>query len=157
MEFNATFIVAFVSFIIFVFVMNSILYRPINDIVKKRKNIVDANYEEVNKNSEKCEQFLKTREEKLLLAKVDAKNLISEKTEEANNKKDIITQDAKSQAKNNIEEYNLYYKNATADAKAFLRGEVINLAQAISDKFLGENEKINADDFKELLDGITQG
>ena len=38
----------------------------------------------------------------------------------------------------NIDAYNLYYKNATAEAKDFLRKEVVNLAQAISDKFLGK-------------------
>ena len=157
MEFNATFIVAFVSFIVFTFVMNLILYKPINDIVQKRKNLVDANYNDADKNSEQKEEVLKVREDKLEQAAEKAKSIVAQKTEEVNNKKDEITLKAKTEAQKNIDAYNLYYKNATAEAKDFLRKEVVNLAQAISDKFLGENEKISEEENKELLDSITQG
>ena len=157
MEFNATFIVAFISFIVFTVIMNLILYKQITDIVQKRKELVDANYDEANKNSEKKESVLQEREEKLAKATDDAKALVAEKTAEVNSKKDEITSNAKAEAQKNIDAYNLYYKNATSEAKDFLRTEVITLAQAISDKFLGENEKINAEDNKDLLDGITQG
>ena len=36
MEFNATFIITAISFIIFVFLMNTILYRPLEKIVDER-------------------------------------------------------------------------------------------------------------------------
>lgn len=157
MEFNATFIVAFISFVVFTIIMNSILYNPINAIVQKRKNLVDANYEEANKNSEKKESVLQEREEKLAKATDDAKALVAEKTAEVNGKKDEMTSKAKAEAQKNIDAYNLYYKNATVEAKSFLRTEVINLAQAICDKFLGENEKINEEENKDLLDSIIQG
>ena len=39
MEFNATFLVSFVSFIVFVVLMNQILYRPLDKIVRERKSI----------------------------------------------------------------------------------------------------------------------
>ena len=155
MEFNATFIVAFISFIVFTVIMNIILYKPINGIVQKRKELVDANYHEADKNSEKVAAVLKDREDKLLKATDDAKNLVSEKIAEVNVQRDEITSKAKAEAKKHIDDYNLYYQNATVEAKNFLRCEVVQLAQAISDKFLGENEKIDADSHKELLDSIT--
>lgn len=157
MEFNGTFIVAFVSFVVFTVVMNLILYKPINSIVQKRKAIVDANYEEAEKNSVKKDEILHERDEKLSKATDEAKELVTSKTIEANNQKDEITLKAKKEAQKNIEAYNLYYKNATSEAKDFLKTEVVSLAQAISDKFLGEDEKINVDENKELLDSITQG
>ena len=156
MEFNATFIVAFISFIVFTFVMNIILYKPINDIVQKRKTLVDANYNEADENSIKKETVLQEREAKLTKATNDAKALVAEKTAEVNCKKDEITSKAKAEAQKNIEAYNLYYKNATAEAKSYLRTEVVSLAQAISDKFLGANEKIDEEENKELLDAITE-
>lgn len=157
MEFNGTFIVAFISFIVFTFVMNLILYKPINDIVQKRKNIVDKNYEDADKNSVKKDEVLQERENKLAKATEDAKALVAEKTAEVNGKKEEIKSKAKAEAKKNIDAYNIYYTNATADAKDFLRKEVVNLAQTISDKFLGESEKINEEENKDLLDRITQG
>ncbi len=157
MEFNGTFIVAFVSFVIFTFVMNLILYKPINDIVLKRKKLVDANYEEAEKNTVKKEEILHERDEKLLKATDEAKKIVADRTLEVNNQKDEITSNAGKEAQKNIDAYNLYYKNATSEAKEFLKTEVISLAQAISNKFLGESEQINADENKDLLDSITQG
>ncbi len=157
MEFNATFIAAFISFIVFTVVMNLILYKPINSIVQKRKELVDANYEEASKNAEKKDEVLQEREEKLLKAAEDSRALLAQKTADVNKRKDEMTSKAKAEAQKNIDAYNLYYTNATNEAKAFLRNEVVSLAQAISDKFLGENEKINEEENKDLLDSITQG
>jgi len=157
MEFNGTFIVAFISFIAFTFIMNIILYKPISDIVQKRKNIVDKNYEDANKNSIKKDEVLQEREDKLAKATEDAKAIVAEKTNEVNDKKEEITSKAKAEAQKNIDAYNVYYTNATADAKDFLRKEVVSLAQSISDKFLGESEKINEEENKDLLDSISQG
>ena len=57
MEFNATFLVAGISFIIFTLLMNEILYQPITDIVLKRKNYIDANLDEAKQNSEKAKNI----------------------------------------------------------------------------------------------------
>ena len=73
MEFNATFIVAFISFVIFIIIMNYILYKPINGIVEKRKNIIDENYSLAQKNSEKSKAILQDRLDKLDNARSRAK------------------------------------------------------------------------------------
>ena len=52
MEFNATFIFSFVSFLVFMWIMNIILYKPIADIVAQRKKYLDDNAEVANKNIE---------------------------------------------------------------------------------------------------------
>ena len=58
MEFNATFIAALVSFIVFIIIMNWILYKPISDIVEKRKKFIDENNNEAKNNSEKSKVIL---------------------------------------------------------------------------------------------------
>lgn len=153
MEFNATFIVAFISFIVFTFVMNFILYKPICDIVEKRKKTVDSNYEEANNNIDKKVAILLERDEKLSQAVVDAKSLVTLKTSESAKQRDLITQKANDEAAKNIEDYNQYYKNAEAQAKEFLHNETIKLAQLISDKILGERVDIDEDEFNELIRG----
>lgn len=156
MEFNATFIVAFISFIVFTVIMNLILYKPINDIVLKRKQLVDSNYNEANINSEKKEAILNEKQQKIQKANEDAKGIIAEKTSDANLKKDEMTFDAKKEAQKNIDAYNLYYKNATNEAAQFLKNEVVKLAQAISDKFLDSNETITEMPEDELFESVVQ-
>lgn len=157
MEFNATFIVAFFSFIVFTVLMNLILYKPISDIVMKRKDFVDSNYAEANRNSEKKVEILLDKREKLAQAGEDAKVIVAQKTAEANAQKDEIALNAKKEAQKNIDAYNLYYKNATKEAKEFLNAEIVNLAQAISDKFLDPEEKISQELTEELTESVTQG
>lgn len=157
MEFNATFIVAFFSFIIFTFVMNLILYKPINDVVEKRKKLVESNYDEADKNSKQKTEVLRKRDEKMANAANEARQLIEQKTSEANDKKKEITAKAKDEAQKNIDNYNIYYKNATAQAKEALHNDVVGLAQIISDKLLGANEQISEDEYKDLLNTVIKG
>ena len=95
MEFNATFIVSAISFIIFVVLMNIILYAPLQKVVEERKKTVDNNYNEANANSEKSTALLKDRADKILKAGQDAKSVINAKSNDANIKRDEITQSAK--------------------------------------------------------------
>ena len=44
LEFNATFIVAMLSFIVFITIMNAIFYKPILSVIEKRKDFIDSNY-----------------------------------------------------------------------------------------------------------------
>ncbi len=45
-EFNATFIVSIVSFVVFIFIMNLIFYKPVLSIIRKREEyIIDNNNE----------------------------------------------------------------------------------------------------------------
>ncbi len=157
MEFNATFLVAFFSFIVFTVIMNLILYKPINNIVLKRKQLVDANYEEAHENSDKAVSILLDKEKQIKKATDDAKEIIAEKTSDAMAKKDEMTLEARKEAEKNIDAYNLYYKNATREAKDFLKVEIINLAQAISDKFLDSEEKVSKDISDEEVETIMQG
>lgn len=156
MEFNATFIVSAISFIIFVVLMNIILYTPLQNIVEERKRTVDNNYNEANVNSEKSTALIKDRADKILKAGQDAKSVINAKSNDANLKRDEITQSAKDEAQQNLEANRVYFTNATQEAKEALKSDVVGLAQSISDKFLGSDEKIIGVD-NELIEKIMQG
>ena len=155
MEFNATFIVAFVSFIVFVFIMNIILYKPINDIVKKRKNYIDTNYDKAKDNSEKTKTILEDRKNQLAKARLGAKEDIDKKIGLIKNQREEITLKAQKEAKELVEQNRLQSINSSNEAKETLRVEIKNLAQMISDRFLNPEEKI-ADMDNNLVDKIMQ-
>ncbi len=58
MEFNATFIVSAISFIVFTIIMNAIFYKPIQKIVTERQKFIDENYEEAKKHKANSEKIL---------------------------------------------------------------------------------------------------
>ena len=43
-EFNATFLIAMLSFVVFIMIMNAIFYNPILDIMRKREEYINSNY-----------------------------------------------------------------------------------------------------------------
>lgn len=55
-EFNGTFIVAMLSFVVFLLIMNAIFYRPILNIIRKRDEYINTNYED-SKLFEKTARF----------------------------------------------------------------------------------------------------
>lgn len=155
MEFNATFIVAFISFIIFTFIMNIILYKPINDIVSKRKNYIDTNYDKAKDNSEKTKAILEDRKNQLAKARLGAKEDVDKKISLIKNQREEITLKAQKEAKELVEQNRLQSINSSNEAKETLKVEIKNLAQMISDRFLNPEEKI-ADMDNNLVDKIMQ-
>lgn len=155
MEFNATFIVAFISFIFFTFIMNIILYKPINDIVSKRKNYIDTNYDKAKDNSEKTKTILEDRKNQLAKARLGAKEDVDKKIGLIKNQREEITLKAQKEAKELVEQNRLQSINSSNEAKETLKVEIKNLAQMISDRFLNPEEKI-ADMDNNLVDKIMQ-
>ena len=155
MEFNATFIVAFISFIIFTFIMNIILYKPINDIVSKRKNYIDTNYDKAKDNSEKTKAILEDRKNQLAKARLGAKEDVDKKIGLIKNQREEITLKAQKEAKELVEQNRLQSINSSNEAKETLKVEIKNLAQMISDRFLNPEEKI-ADMDNNMVDKIMQ-
>ncbi len=156
MEFNATFLVSAVSFVIFTILMNMIFYKPLQRIVDKRQRFLDYNYYLAKSNTAKSEALLKDREEKLDGAFANAKNLINEKSDEANANKDEQTAKARKESQKHLDASRKYFKNATKSANEELRNQVVSLAQDISDKFLVNHDQIKDVD-ADLINKYMQG
>ena len=156
MEFNATFIVSFISFIVFVIIMNFVLYKPVGEIVSKRKNLVDGNYQNARANKKKSENILKDRLDKLNCARGE----VREKTTVALNKikqeKRILEKEAHEEINKQIENNISALNQDKQEAINILKQDVLNLAQMISDKFVESNEKISEIN-DETIEQIMQG
>ena len=53
LEFNATFFIAMFSFVVFMIIMNAILYKPLERIVKERQDLIDKNHQKAQTAKEK--------------------------------------------------------------------------------------------------------
>ena len=155
MEFNGTFIVTIITFIIFIVVMNKILYAPILRIMEERKNFIEDNYNEAQHNTSQSEEILKEKDEKIGKVKSEAKEKFSKETSLAKDKKDSCFNNAKNQAKEELNNKRQDFLNAKVQTSQNLKGDIVNLAQLISDKFLKAKEEIkDVDD--ELINRIMQ-
>lgn len=137
MEFNATFIASAISFIVFVFIMNAIFYSPIQKIVMQRQKFIDEHYEEAKLNTAKSEAILKDKDRKLEKTKLEAKKIISEKSDEVKAQKASLTSEAYKKSAGKIEEAKGELNKHFDAAQSVLTGESEKLANIISKKILG--------------------
>lgn len=142
MEFNATFIVSAISFIIFTMIMNAIFYKPLQNIVANRKKFIDETYEEAKLNNEKSKAILKDRDKKLEKTKHEAKKIILDKSNDSKAQKSILTTDAQQKAFKEVDIAKEDLLKSKNEAQVVLSDNVVDLAKDISSKILGEGVSI---------------
>ena len=155
MEFNATFFVSGISFIIFAIVMNIVMYNPLAKVVEQRKKYIDGNYEDADNANQKATSLIKDRAEKIAKANSDARKVIVDITDEAKLKKAEECANAKNAANDEINCKKAELKNASVAVSNELKQHVRGIAETISSKILGENSTISEVD-EEVINNIMQ-
>ena len=142
-EFNATFLVAMLSFVVFILIMNAIFYNPILGIIRKREEYISSNYEDSKRFEEDAKEYRDTHAAKKeqvqdrsrheFKTSVNSAQLIaSEKIKAAKEKTKQIIQSKKDQILN--EEKQLQDQvNSTV---------VKELASTIASKLLGQDTTV---------------
>jgi len=138
MEFNATFIVSAISFIVFTMIMNAIFYKPLGKIVAERQKFIDDTLQEAKAHHEKSEAILKDKERKLENTRHNAKKIILDKTEEVKAQKTELTNEAQKNAAQTISSAKDELQQSQSEAEKILEAEAKKLAQDISSKILGK-------------------
>ena len=143
MEFNGTFLVTIISFVLFVFVMNKILYEPINNIVAQRREFVDENLRTADINHKKANEISAQKEEKLKGARNDARNKYSDAVVDFKN--DIL-KNAQCDADNELMQTYENLNNLSNEAKEGLKGRMTDLANDIVEKMIGYRSEVQGFD-----------
>ncbi len=146
MEFNATFLFTAISFIVFVFIMNKIFYKPIEKIVNERESFVDENYDEAKKNNLCAKKLIDEYDKKIDSANYEGKSIIEEKSLNAKNHKAELIFDAQKKAVEDIKTNETELEAEFNAVKTELKPEVQNLADKMTSKMFGNNIN-NSEDF----------
>lgn len=137
MEFNATFLVSAISFLLFVYFMNKIFYAPLENIITEREKLVDDTLNEAKKSRETASELLTERENKLNKAYEDSRKIVNESVEKANSKAKDLTQEAKTNSVEEINSQKINLAEQTKSVKSQLNNTVNELAEQIATKILG--------------------
>ena len=153
MEFNGTFLATIISFLVFVFLMNKILYEPMRKIVTERRKVVDGNYSAAAENEKKAEELVAEREEKLVEAKDDARKQYNEIVDGFKTERAEIVQSAQEKSNSELEEAYKSLNNVSNQAKETLKGSINDLANDIVEKVLGYRSQVEGFD-NDAVDSI---
>ena len=136
-ELNATFLVAMLSFVVFILIMNAIFYRPVLNIIKKREAYISDNYNKAKLFDEETQKYNTGKQEKLNTTKVNCRIKIEQAIESAQQLSNKKILEQKEQTKLKIQSG----KNALLQEKNELENElnkgiIEDLAKSMTEKLL---------------------
>ena len=138
MEFDATFLIAVISFIVFVIIMNKIFYAPILKIMQERQNVVEANFnaaKEINEETQKQTEYHTSELEK---SRDEARQKIAEASQQFKQERSQEISEYKSELYGNIAKEKENLKNSAYEAKEVLKDNIVDIAKEISQMLLGD-------------------
>ena len=138
MDFNATFLICAISFIVFVFIMNQILYKPMAKIVEKREGYIRSNELAADADNQKAQAIIQDKEEKIELANKNAGKIILDKSNSAKEESKNILLNAQDNFKQTVENNKNILMQEKQQAKEKMADEIQNMANSIAAKILKE-------------------
>ena len=153
MEFNATFLVSAISFILFTLIMNKIFYKPLEKVMAERQKFIDDAKTDALNSSSKADAILKDREDRLNKSTAASKKLVADKINEANANSKAAAAKAKQKSQEETTSAKSRLHNEALETTEGLKNGVKDLAEVISSKVLGMETRIENTD-NELVNRI---
>ena len=139
-----TFIIQIINLFIQVFLIKKFLFKPINDILDKRRNLADKAIKEAREAQEEADSLKSQYEGSLTNAHAEAAQIVSDAQKEAQAKADAMVHDAqkeaadiKARAAADIEQEK---KKAINEAKDEIGGLAMDIAGKVVEKEINEND-----------------
>lgn len=153
MEFNATFLVSVISFIIFTIIMNKIFYKPLENVMDERQKFIDDAKSDALNSNNRADAILKEKEDRLNKSASDSKKLVADKINAANENSKTLTDNVKQKSQDEISSAKSNLQNEALQTSEELKSKVKDLAEVISSKVLGIETHIENSD-NELVNRI---
>ncbi len=143
MEFDATIIIAAISFVVFVLIMNGIFYAPLLKIMKERQKYVEINFNNAEEIKEQTAVKNKYREEELSKCREEAREKITEQNNIFKQEYSKRLKEYKDEVNTDISNRREEMKKSAYSAKEILKEDIVSIAKDISQKILGSD--VNTD------------
>ena len=141
LEINFTMVIFAVSFLVFIYLLNLTLYKPLGKVIEDRKNLITSDYEEAKRLSDNASQLLESYKKQIQLARLGAHNIIQEsinKTQKEKEKKISVLMSSLNKGKEEeLEKLQIEQKEVMKQLETKLK----TLSELITTKILGSEEK----------------
>lgn len=154
MEINATILVSAISFIVFIFIMNKILYKPVLEIMEKRQNYIDANKNEADEHHKKAQQLLVDKDSRVAEAQRTSRDIVASKADAIKEEKSKVLNDTKDSVTSYFSEQKQNLAHQKDEAAANMKYDVADLANRLTTKLMGEGiafEPVGEQEVEEVM------
>ncbi len=137
LEFNYWFFVLLANFIVLIFLLNIILFKPLQRIFNERQDGIEGNLKRAREMNEKREEILRNLNSELTEANLKARSLFNEILEEGKVKQMESIASAEKESRALLEKAKKEIEEETQRTKISLRKEIENISEEIVKKMVG--------------------
>jgi len=138
-ELNITLVYQMVNFLILMFILNLLLYKPILSIIEKRQKTFDDSDSEIKRLNETIERKMAEYEDKVRQAKMKAVEEKGEIVKEGTDKAKDILDDVRAEVPGMMEGFREKLDAEVSAARSFLNSKSKELSVEIAEKVLGRS------------------
>jgi F-type H+-transporting ATPase subunit b len=134
-----TVILQIINFLLLIFILNLLLYKPILGIIEKRQKQFDDSQEEIKRLNEDAEKKMLEYEEKSRQAKLAAMELKTQAMTEGAEKAKGIIDAVRGELPKIIESFSEKLTKEVEEARKILTGQSQKISKEIAEKVLGRS------------------
>ncbi len=146
MQLDGTFVFVVISFLIFLFIIKTLLYRPITGAIDEREKFLAKNSQIEKECKEKSIALVEDKERRIKQARNEAGEHIKEVSTEAKEKCAVIIKKTKKEIKEAIEENRKNLEESSHNSKIDLKSEVSGFVALIVSKILNEQTEVSIEE-----------
>ena len=156
LEFNGTFIILAISFVIFVALENVIFYRPLKKILRERADYIKGNETFAGESYTAMQSLIAQKDEKIAKAREKSSVLLNDTNAKAQEEFDIAIKEAKQNSNKYLNETQVQLEEEKIQVKNELKKEIGIYASDIISKILKKDiSVININD--EVVEKALRG
>jgi F-type H+-transporting ATPase subunit b len=151
---DVSMVVVILNFLLLLFILKTVLYKPIKDIIDNRESKVSADIDDANKSKVEAEKLVLTKEEEYKQAVVEARKLRDNIRKEAEFDAEKILQQAYENRKSIVSETEDKLAHEKKKVQQQLQGELAGLVSSLTGMVLAK--KIDSDKDMEIINSIIE-
>lgn len=142
LEINFTLVLFAVSFLIFIYLLNLTLYKPVGEVIEKRKNIVEGDLNKAKELTNEANQSLDDYTNKIKKARLEAQNIIQETVKQSEKTRNEKVSGLVSSLTKEKEDAISKIKEEEKVTMGKLEGEIKSLTDLIVNQVLGKEKDL---------------
>jgi F-type H+-transporting ATPase subunit b len=154
MEINATILVSAVSFIVFIFIMNTILYEPVLKIMEQRADYIKNNKDKASDFEKNAQNLIVDKNEKIADAQRTSRDIVASKAESLKQEKAKVLDDTKNSVNSYFQEQKQNLAGQKDEAAVQMKSDVADLANNLTTKLMGNSvafDTLNEQEIEEVM------
>lgn len=145
-------VVSLLNLLILFLILKKFLFKPVQNVIKSRKDKVDAQYSEAEEALANAKASEKELNEKLSRAHNTADEIVKEATAQGERRRDNIVTEARAEADAIIRQAKATAQMEKKKAQEDIKEQIVDVSSALTEKLI--ERELNVEDHRRLIDSF---